>query len=348
MIGHSNGVNPMDKRYQVFVSSTYADLRDERRKVIQTLMEIDCIPAGMELFPAADEEQWEFIKRVIDDCDYYLLIIGGRYGSTDPEGVSFTEKEYDYAIERGIRVIALLHEKPDILAVEKSDINPELRARLIKFREKVSQGRLVKFWNTPAELPGLVAINVPKTIKAYPALGWLRGHQAPYAETLAEINDLRKTNAELEKTLTEVRGQLIPAPSVSNLVPLEAPLTIFGLYEGYNRRLIRWHCETTWREIYGTIAPHLLAFPNDSSVQHLLAQYFVKKKDPDGQNASVDDEIFQTIKVQFLALGLINVQYVKSQGAYPYLYWSITDTGRKVMLEIRSVKAESATPKADH
>ena len=71
----------MEKRYQVFVSSTFADLKEERRKVIQTLMEMDCIPSGMEIFPAADEEQWEFIKKVISDCDYYILIIGGRYGS---------------------------------------------------------------------------------------------------------------------------------------------------------------------------------------------------------------------------------------------------------------------------
>src|SRR5678815_5746010 len=101
----------MEKRYQVFVSSTYADLRDERRRVIQTLMEMDCIPAGMELFPAADEEQWAFIKRVIDDCDYYILIIGGRYGSTTSEGISYTEKEYDNALEKGLKVLAFIHEK---------------------------------------------------------------------------------------------------------------------------------------------------------------------------------------------------------------------------------------------
>ena len=93
----------MEKRYQVFVSSTYADLQDERQRVIQALMEMDCIPAGMELFPAADEEQWEFIKRVIDDCDYYLLIIGGRYGSTTADGVSYTEREYDYAVASVLR-----------------------------------------------------------------------------------------------------------------------------------------------------------------------------------------------------------------------------------------------------
>jgi Domain of unknown function (DUF4062) len=36
----------MDKRYQVFVSSTYADLRNERDHVFQTLMKMDCTLRG--------------------------------------------------------------------------------------------------------------------------------------------------------------------------------------------------------------------------------------------------------------------------------------------------------------
>ncbi len=133
----------MDKRYQVFVSSTYADLKEERRRVIQTIIEMDCIPAGMELFPAADEEQFQFIKRVIDDCDYYLLIIGGRYGSTTEEGISYTEKEYDYAVTRGLKVIALIHENPDEIPFGKSEQDPLLRERLQRFRKKASTNRLV-------------------------------------------------------------------------------------------------------------------------------------------------------------------------------------------------------------
>src|SRR6185503_5392570 len=111
----------MDKRYQVFVSSTYADLQHERQRVIQALMEMDCIPSGMELFPAADEEQLKFIKRVIDDCDYYLLIIGGRYGSVGADGVSYTEQEYEYAVSRGLKVIAVIHENPDEIPFGKSE-----------------------------------------------------------------------------------------------------------------------------------------------------------------------------------------------------------------------------------
>ena len=68
----------MDRRHQVFVSSTYQDLLEERQEVMQALLELDCIPSGMELFPAANEDQWSLIKKVVDDCDYYMVIVAGR------------------------------------------------------------------------------------------------------------------------------------------------------------------------------------------------------------------------------------------------------------------------------
>ena len=56
----------------------------------------DCIPAGMEAFVATDNEQFEVIKKVIDLCDYYILIIGKMYGTVNPATeVSYTEMEYD-------------------------------------------------------------------------------------------------------------------------------------------------------------------------------------------------------------------------------------------------------------
>jgi hypothetical protein len=70
----------VDNRYQTFVSSTFLDLQEERTEVMQALLLLDAIPAGMELFPAANEDQWTLIKKVIDDCDY-IVIVAGRYGS---------------------------------------------------------------------------------------------------------------------------------------------------------------------------------------------------------------------------------------------------------------------------
>ena len=63
----------MNKRYQVFVSSTYRDLVQERVEVLQALLELDCMPAGMELFSR---------PRAIDESDYYLVISAGRYGAS--------------------------------------------------------------------------------------------------------------------------------------------------------------------------------------------------------------------------------------------------------------------------
>ncbi|ASF44725.1 DUF4062 domain-containing protein [Methylovulum psychrotolerans] len=198
----------MEKRYQIFVSSTYADLQDERKKVIQTLLQLDCIPAGMELFPAADEDQFEFIKRIIDDCDYYLLIIGGRYGTLTAKGISYTEQEYEYALERQLKVIALLHKNPDQLPLAKSEQKPKLRAQLNAFRKKVSKGRLVEFWQNEEELPGIVALSLPKTIKMFPAVGWVRANKVSSEELLTEINELRKQNQEMSKALSEIEPSI--------------------------------------------------------------------------------------------------------------------------------------------
>ena len=90
----------LKKRYQVFISSTFADLADERRHVMETILKCDCFPAGMEMFPALDMEQFTYIKSIIDDSDYYILIIAGRYGTLTSDGISYTEKEYDYAVEK--------------------------------------------------------------------------------------------------------------------------------------------------------------------------------------------------------------------------------------------------------
>ena len=135
----------MEKRYQAFVSSTYTDLIEERAEVIQALLELNCMPAGMELFPAANDTQWEWIKRVIKESDYYIVVVAGRYGSVSTlTGQSYTEMEYRYAVEIGKPVIAFLHENPDELVVGKTERDPASQQKLIKFRELL-QLRLCKY-----------------------------------------------------------------------------------------------------------------------------------------------------------------------------------------------------------
>ena len=75
----------MNKKYQIFVSSTYKDLKQERQVAIDSIIKLRHIPAGMELFSATGENQFEMIKPIIYESDYYLLIVAGKYGTVCEE-----------------------------------------------------------------------------------------------------------------------------------------------------------------------------------------------------------------------------------------------------------------------
>src|SRR4051812_22132561 len=160
----------VDRRYHVFVSSTFFDLAEERAAVVSALLELDAIPAGMELFPAADDDAWTLIERVIDASDYYLLVIGGKYGSIDPaSSLSFTEKEFDLAVRLRKAVMAFLHENPDEIPAGKSETSDETRAKLAAFRSKVQASKHVKYWRSPDDLAGKVARSYASFQRNYPA-----------------------------------------------------------------------------------------------------------------------------------------------------------------------------------
>lgn len=330
----------MDKRYQVFVSSTYADLKEERRAVIQAIMQLDCIPAGMELFPAADEQQFEFIKRVIDDCDYYLLIIGETYGSIMSDGISYTEKEYDYAVGRGLRVIALVHENPDETA--DAEETPLLRERLENFKTRVSANRLVKPWRSAGDLPALALSNLAYAMKTYPAVGWIRADKAASEDLLQEINDLRKQNNQLQAEVAEHSSE----PAVENLAGLEEKMPLSGMCTNrYNGQKDAWRASLSWREIFAFISPYLVRFPADEYVKSILAEnalattqcldYWVAP--------SLVDQQFRTVAVQLEALKLVKLNWSEKVGGGYGLFWSLTPYGQRLMLELRTVKSSAGT-----
>ena len=327
----------MDKRYQVFVSSTYTDLKEERQSVTQTLMEMDCIPAGMELFPATDEEQWAFIQRVIDDCDYYLLIIGGRYGSLSSEGISYTEKEYEYAVEKGLKVIALIHGSPGGLPFEKSESSAELRAKLTEFRTKASTGRLVKFWTEGTELPGLVALSLSKTIRLFPALGWVRASSTSNEGLLLEINELRKAKEVLEQQVLDFQLNERTLHVIPDLAGLDDEFTLSGKYYDGNS-FEAWSVEITWRDIFYFLSPYLVKASTQEYVKNLLRDAVCAREDISTYRAEIHDQVFQTVAIQLKVLGLVNIRISKAVDGKVYPFWTLTSEGERLMLELRSVK----------
>ena len=194
----------MSKKYQVFVSSTYKDLKEERLAVIQYLLKMGFIPVGMEQFPASHMSQMEYIKMMLDDCDYYLLILAGKYGSVAEDGVGFTEKEYDYAIANGIPVMSILIRDIDELPNKNCEETDEKRTLLNNFRKKVSAGKLVDFYTDIGTLTSAVGAALHRCVRDFPAKGWIRGESLGGADDIeAKIEEYLQAHtastADIEK-----------------------------------------------------------------------------------------------------------------------------------------------------
>ncbi|HEV3238145.1 MAG TPA: DUF4062 domain-containing protein, partial [Gemmataceae bacterium] len=195
-------------RYQVFVSSTFRDLREERQTVLDAILELDHFPAGMEIFPAADATPWELIESIIQQSDYYILIVGGVYGSTSEDGISYTEKEFDFATKLGKPILAFIHENPADIPVGKSDLDPGPRMKLAAFRKKVEKHHC-KYWKDKADLKSKAITGLVWAIRTSPAVGWVRADGVDNTDLLARLADLQRRHdllAEENKRLGESLG----------------------------------------------------------------------------------------------------------------------------------------------
>jgi Domain of unknown function (DUF4062) len=356
----------MEKRYQVFVSSTYEDLREERQEVIQALLELDCIPAGMELFPAADDDQWTLIKKVIDDCDYYCVIVGGRYGSLSPSGISYTQMEYEYAVQQGKPVIGFIHRDPGQISAAKSEQTEEGRMKLQAFREIV-QRKMCKFWSTPEELGSVMSRSLVKLIGSRPAVGWVRGNLVPDESSTREILRLRKQIDELEAELERTRFQ---APYGSeNLAQGEDGFDLHFVYSTARQEKLEGtrisrdvpagqysaYVVVTWNRIFSLISPLMMDEAKESQLKTNIDDYIrsqvlttLREQHPDEKIKTINviAEDFQTIKVQLRALGLITRSEKPRSVKDPATYWTLTPYGEATMTNLRAIKKVSSVEPA--
>lgn len=366
-----------DRRYQVFVSSTFEDLQEERQKVLQAVLEMKAFPAGMELFPSANEEQWAFIQREIESSDYYIVVIAGKYGSSAEDDRSFTEKEYDYAVGLGKYVMGFL--RCNLLRMEGRQLeqDPERKKKLEVFREKVRHNRLVRFYNSPDELKGLVTSALVHAFQFQPQEGWVRAKNARRLEDLEEVAHLQKRVLELqaenaklsadptaqfaqgddavEWTLQlatlgseDVNPSRDPALPVED--PQEPPASDFAF-------------SATWNQLLATAFSNADPEENKYAVRHRIVKLIISRiadRFPDASQWATHrlvyhsgivkqdlDELMVDVRRQFLGLGLIEIAakpmgdgtYHRSEG-----FWCLTPKGRLQLLAVSGIRRSRTGP----
>lgn len=200
----------MDRKYQIFVSSPQQDLKSERDAVVKSILRLGHIPVGMEMFNAADESSWKLITRYIDESDFYVVVLAHRYGSLDGE-ISFTEKEYDYAVEKSVPTFGFIIDRSAAWPGDRDDDDPVAREKLQKFKAKVDR-KHVAYWKNAEELSAQVLACVAAEMPLISRPGWVRGSLVPGPAVADEIARLSEENARLrESSSDDSRFSLIDA-----------------------------------------------------------------------------------------------------------------------------------------
>jgi len=344
----------MEIRYQVFVSSTFEDLQDERKEVMQALLELDCIPAGMELFPASNEDQWSLIKRVIDDSDYYLLIIGGRYGSCSAEGKSYTEMEFRYALDSGKPIVSFLHKSPEEIKNKFTEQDVDKIEKLSEFR-KFAQQKMIKYWLSAEELGSVVSRSMVKLIKQFPTGGWVKSDSA---RDIVSASEILKLKEEIEQLENLIALQSITAPKGTELLSQgDDSLTFVLLFKGRDDEYNNYECNIpvkySWNQLFATVSPYLIGEDTEdiminaiinstkNNYREELIEYKKKQKLETISNFSLIPGEFQTIKIQFKALGLIQQSKKNRSVKDSHSYWTLTPYGDHVMTQLIAVPKET-------
>lgn len=189
----------MEKRYEIFISSTSKDLKNERNLVKEAIINKNCMPICMENFPAYDIKQFEYIKSLIKKSDYYVVILAGKYGSLTEEGIGYTEKEFDYAKEIGVPILAFIRKDIDNLPENKKEKTPELRYKLDLFHKKVKENRVIVEWETPENLQYLVSDSLENAFKTQERPGWIK-----YNSKINQIKEKAPVNAFIKDSQKEI------------------------------------------------------------------------------------------------------------------------------------------------
>lgn len=336
-----------DKKYQVFVSSTYADLQDARQELMLALLSMGMIPTGMELYPTETNNQWAMIQQVINECDYYVVLVGGRYGTLSPMGLSYTHREYIYAATKKKPVIAFLHDHPEMLEPSLREQNREGDVRFRDFRKLMQDKTMFRYWNTPKDLGEVVRKAMPQFVRENPASGWVRAGQVVTDLNMArEVQELRSRLEELEQEREEwVVGRRPAAETLakgSDMVLLQYSCNV---YIKGDCKVTMSEARVTWDQVFSAIGPQLMNEAPEAVMRQAVEEMIASRALEDVQtvlpkahavrNIVLSTHSFNQIKIHMRALGLIRKSSRKDpQG---HTWWQLTAHGDQTMTRLLAV-----------
>lgn len=238
--------------------------------------------------------------------------IGKRYGSVHPDtGKSYTEMEYDYAIEQGIPVLVFAIDDNVKLASDKTEADEDKKDKLKKFRTKAMTNRLASIWASTEDLTGKLAISIMKAKTEIKRPGWQRAVDFDEASLRREIMTLKSENEQLANDLKVAREEISSLTEQNNIAFEDQGIKIEYHYYDYEAHRTRYGSVTTnLKEIFKVIATEMM----DVSITENSIEDTIKTNFYSGDNTVHlnDSQFVKKILNQFRALNLINSASIAS------------------------------------
>lgn len=205
------------------------------------------------------------IKRVIEESDYYVVIVAGRYGSLGPEGLSYTEMEYDYAVQKGIPVLGFVRESFGEISYNHMEQTEKGREKLEAFRNKV-MSRTCRKYSSASELGMAVMKSLMTEARIRPRTGWVRADQARSEEDIQRERKLAEDLAEAEEAIQELTRTIRDRAVLTNEVAPELlaqgddTLELTVTYTDGSKKLVSENIQLTWDEVFKAIGPTMYGY----------------------------------------------------------------------------------------
>ncbi|MGH8625184.1 MAG: DUF4062 domain-containing protein [Gammaproteobacteria bacterium] len=140
-----------------FIASTTMDLVEHRKAAQDACLRVGIFPVAWEDFPARDVDATTELRHMVDESDIFICILGQRYGSMSKDtGISFTEMEFDRAVERGLPILVFTMHQDHPVTLDAISVDNDSREKLERFKEKACRDRLWVEFKSPEDLRGRI------------------------------------------------------------------------------------------------------------------------------------------------------------------------------------------------
>lgn len=290
----------LDKRYQVFISTSGSEMQPERIVLAQTLVGMGFFSWGLEQRTPLSTA---FARRQIDDCDYVVILLGSAYGEQSVSGVGYMHLEYIYAVTKQKPIIVFMHEEPSARDGVLHDDKPELREKFQEFR-KLLQNEVdqVFTYRSMRDLEMAVRFNLPQMLERSPVLGWVRPQNIQVLQD--EIDHLK---SKLEQLETEAGKRevdpFLSLPKVSMHEPFSFEYRMHAYQDG-NFKELKIQKKLTWAQ--------LLSILGTTFVHPTPEEFFSKRMNEYLNETGIQDARVEMPRAHAVARAQINIRALHS------------------------------------